>query len=120
MIVFAPRAHRMQQRQHMQAFESVLPLWLRHHASRRRRSRLAVAVQAMSLPTAIAAAQARPPRPAGPSRQFHVAAAPRAHGELDEHLPETAERECAADDSPVPPTAGHSSLHPIAYQERRF
>ena len=43
------KAHRMQQRQHIQAFEGVLPLWLRHHASRRRRSGPPLAIHAVHL-----------------------------------------------------------------------
>ena len=41
------KAHRMQQRQQVQAFESAFPPWLRHHASRRLRSRPPVAIHAV-------------------------------------------------------------------------
>ena len=128
------KAHRMMQRQHIQAFEGVFPLWLRHHAGRRRRSRPLVAVHChgRSLSDWRAAptrghlrSPIRAPRCRGRARARTVrcrALARRrgARGSAAEAIERESSKPRDADDSPVPPNAGHSAITPIAYQERRF
>ena len=133
----AAKTPRLLQRQQVQAFESVLPLWLRPLASRRLRSRPLVAVHChgRSLSDWRAAptrghlrSPIRAPRCRGRARARTVRcrALARRRGargsaaEAIERERAQAERRRRREKKPTIVPAGHSAITPIAIPERRF